>query len=166
MKSGMRSHYPVFLLILALLLCIPAGLAFADVTDVNKELKEKQKPKILETEKKNDPQSFLLEKDKVADEKKRLELEEKRFHLFVDKANTYLISKGYQTENVPFKMKFKNIMKFKFKNKAYLNQKRLPKEESDYLFKTYVDTCKQTRTRIINLPEGLKKCDDCPELQE
>ena len=164
MKTG--SSQLMHGLILLMMMILAVNLMFADVTDVSKELKEKQKAQIMESEKKNDPQSFMLEKDKVTDEQKRHEMEVQRMNLCIQKINNFLISKGYQTDNAPFKMKFKNIMKFKFKNKAYLNNKRLPKEVSKEVFKLYYETCKQVRTKILNLPEGLKLYDDCPEQKD
>jgi len=164
MKTG--SSQLMHGLILLMMMILAVNLMFADVTDVSKELKEKQKAQIMESEKKNDPQSFMLEKDKVTDEQKRHEMEVQRMNLCIQKINNFLISKGYQTDNAPFKMKFKNIMKFKFKNKAYLNNKRLPKEVSKEVFKLYYETCKQVRTKTLNLPEGLKLYDDCPEQKD
>ncbi|HOD54430.1 MAG TPA: hypothetical protein PKJ08_07880 [Candidatus Cloacimonadota bacterium] len=164
MKTG--SSQLMHGLILLMMMILAVNLMFADVTDVSKELKEKQKAQIMESEKKNDPQSFMLEKDKVTDEQKRHEMEVQRMNLCIQKINNFLISKGYQTDNAPFKMKFKNIMKFKFKNKAYLNNKRLPKEVSKEVFKLYYETCKQVRTKTLNLPEGLKLYDECPEQKD
>jgi len=99
--------------------------------------------------------SYMVEGNRTTDIQKRADFEEKRITLCLLKINEFLTSKGFKTENVAFQMKFRNLLKFKYKNKAFLNGERLPENISAEIFKIYNDTCKMIRTRPINIPHGI-----------
>ncbi len=94
-------------------------------------------------------------------EQKALEIKRDEFSAnmdaFIQKANDYLKTKGYQTEKAAFYMKFKNNWHLNFSDKAYLNKKKLPANITAELFKLYNETTKNQKTLIISLPDGLAK---------
>jgi len=99
--------------------------------------------------------SYMVEGNRSTDIQKRTDFEQKRIHLFLMKINEYLLSNGFNPENVSFQMNFRNILKLNFTNDVYLNGKRLPQHISDEIFKIYKETCKMIRTRPIDIPNGI-----------
>lgn len=84
---------------------------------------------------------------------------EEKLNLFIQNINVYLKSKGYSTGTASFSMKSKNSWHLNFSDNAYLNNKKLPEDITNELFKQYRNSFKTTEIFHLSIPEGLEPID-------